>query len=208
MFIFTDGNYPGLSTQIANVPNNGSMPTLWQGSLAFKNANITLQGLVDSGINGSNLPASMRAYDGIVWWQDRRNSTVAYNQANGTYGCTTSFCTGDDGTVVYCNLAGECADGGDTANLNAVKAANHVTDTSPGVLLDPGNANLNLTGVYYQPRGAWVEFHHGTTGGGGGAGSLSLQIITGAAILDNGDTTVLLKGPTDPIVQFKTALIQ
>ena len=31
--------------------------------------------------------------------------------------------------------------------------ANHVTATSPGVVMDPGNANIALQGVFYQPRG-------------------------------------------------------
>ncbi len=206
MFIFTDTNYPQLNTQIANVPNNGSFPAMTQGSLDFKNANITLSGLVSSHVSGSNLPAGMDVYSGVAWWQDRRNSTVGYNKTAGSAGCFGSECTGDDGKVIYCALASECADG--PTHLAGMLAANHVTSTSPGVLLDPGNANLNLTGVYYQPRGAWLEVKHGTAGGGGGFGNLSLQIVTGALIQDTGDTTLLLKGPTNPIQQFKATLIQ
>src|SRR5262249_45467481 len=105
MFIFTDTGYPGMSTQIANVPNNGSFPAMYQGSLGFKNADITLSGLIDSHVSGSNLPSGMNAYSGIAWWQDRRNSTVGYNKDSGSPGCFGSDCTGDDGSVIYCALA-------------------------------------------------------------------------------------------------------
>ncbi len=209
MFIFTDTGYTagdtGLPTQIANVPNNGSFPAMYQGSLSFKNADITLSGLIDSHVSGSNLPASMNAYTGIAWWQDRRNSTVGYDKAPGSPGCFGSDCTGDNGSVIYCALASECTNG--PAHLAGMLAANHVTPTSPGVTLDPGNVALNMTGVFYQPRGAWLEIHHGT--GKGSATSLGgLQVITGALIDDTGDTRLLLNGPTNPIQHFKTTLIQ
>lgn len=204
MFVFTDNNYPGMGTQLGNLPS--ALPPMSQGSLSFKNASITLSGLVNPAVTGSNLPTDMKAYSGIVWWQDRRNSNVGYSQDLGNYGCSNSTaCTGDNGKVAFCALAGECIDGGDSTALAAMKLANHVTSSSPGVQLDPGNANLNLSGVYYQPRGAWVEFIKGTTGG---SSTMRLQVITGAMIEDNGDTTVLLNGPTNPLQQFKTTLIQ
>src|SRR6185369_16448366 len=81
MFIFTDGSYPGLQPtstspqgQIAGIPNSSQMPTLNQGSITFKGADITLTGLVNSN-NGSGLPTAMDEFSGVAWWQDRRNST-------------------------------------------------------------------------------------------------------------------------------------
>jgi Flp pilus assembly protein TadG len=207
MWVFTDANYPGLAAQQAILgPVNLPTGQMTQGSLGFKNPTITLSGIVDSHVSGSNLPPNMDVYSGIAWWQDRRNSTVGYSEASGQYGCADSTnCTGDNGSVVYCAQAGECADGGSQFSnaLTAMQLANHATNTSPGVLLDPGNGSFTINGVYYQPRGAWVEFKHGTTGGSG-----RLQIITGAVIADSGDTTLLLNGPTNPIQQFKATLIQ
>jgi len=197
MFIFTDGDYPGLTSQRAALPNSGSMPTLWQGTIGFKNADITMGGLVDSGVSGS-LPPSMNTYEGIVWWQDRRNSTVEYNQTSSA--ACGGLCNADDGTVVQAPAtAGE-------------KLENHVRNNSPGVLLDDGNVNLNLNGVYYQPRGAWLDLQPGTAGltGGKKGGQLPLQVITGALITEKGagDTGVLLAGPTNPIITYRAVLVQ
>ena len=204
MFIFTDANYPGLASQIAAIPGAVNMPTLYQGSLSFKNADISLYGLVGSSNNSSNLPSSMDIYSGVAWWQDRRNSTDGYNEASGSLGCPD--CTKDDGSVVYCNNA-DCPLS-TPAKLTALKTANHVTATSPGVSMDPGNGNIAVHGVYYQPRGAWLEFVHGTTGFSCGAANCPLQVVTGALIEDSGDTGLLLSGPANPLVKYRAALIQ
>jgi hypothetical protein len=205
MFIFTDGNYPGLQTQLAGVPfQSGNMPVLFQGSLGFKNAQLDLYGLQNSTNSGSSLPAAMDVYSGIVWWQDRRNSTDGYSEPSGTDGCTAAACTGDNGSVVYCNNS-SCPGGTVPA---AMTSANHVTATSPGVTLDPGNVKLGLYGVYYQPRGAWLELQHGNAGVSCGGSACPLQVITGALIEDTGDTTVTLAGPTNPVLKYNVALLQ
>jgi Flp pilus assembly protein TadG len=203
MFIFTDGSYPGLATQATAIPGSGSMPALYQGTLGFKDANMTLNGLVNSSA-GSNLPAAMNAYTGIAWWQDRRNSNVGYNEASGSSGCNAT-CTGDDGSVISCAMG--CVNGTSTTP-NFLATANHVTSTSPGVVIDPGKGNLGLNGVFYQPRGAWIEFVHGTTGVSCGSGNCPLQVITGSLIEDTGDTGMLLNGPTNPLITYKATLIQ
>jgi Flp pilus assembly protein TadG len=205
MFIFTDAYYPGLngpSGQINAIPNLGLMPPLDQGTLTFKNAEFDLNGLVSS-FTGSGLPQALDVYTGIAWWQDRRNSTIEYNKDYTTdYSYIASpacaSCTGDDGTVVNCY---NCSSGKQTA---AELAENHVVDnTLTGVVLQPGNVTLNINGVWYQPRGAFIEILHGTGSLGG-----TLQVITGAVIEDTGDTALLLQGPTNPIVTYKTTLIQ
>lgn len=201
MMIFTDGDYTGsLTTQRLTLPNANLMPTLNQGTLYFKNANIDMTGLINSTVSSSSLPPAMDAYTGIVWWQDRRNSTVEYNK-NGSSAC--SSCNGDNGTVI--NAPATAAE----------LAENHVVKNSPGVLLDDGNANISLKGVYYQPRGAWLDLNPGTAGlsgpgKGNSATQLPLQVITGALITESGggDTGVLLAGPTNPLLTYKAVLIQ
>jgi len=61
---------------------------------------------------------------------------------------------------------------------------------------------MNMSGAFYQPRGAWLYIKHGTGSLGG-----PLQFITGALIEDTGDTNLLLSGPTNPIISYKTVLI-
>ncbi len=217
MFIFTDGNYGygqpwgGLATQSQVITSGmgvAAMPQLYQGTLAFKNANMTLYGLVNSTNTGSNLPYSMNSYQGIVWWQDRRNSVVGYSEPSSYPGCD-SLCTGDNGTVVYCQDTAECNSGKGETLPPAMYTANNVTTSSPGIAMDAGNGNIALHGVYYQPRGAWMEFVHGTTGFTcGGTTNCPLQVVTGALIEDTGGTGLLLSGPTNPIVTYKTSLIQ
>jgi Flp pilus assembly protein TadG len=219
MFIFTDGSYGygqpwGLTQQSSVITGaagfSGTMPTLYQGTLAFKNANMSLYGLVNSTNSGTGLPSAMNSYQGIVWWQDRRNSVVGYNEPSGYPGCTAN-CSGDDGTVLFCADTAECG----TTTVpgqqisTAMALANNTTASSPGVAMDAGNGNIALHGVYYQPRGAWMEFVHGTTGFTCGATTnCPLQVVTGALIEDTGGTGLLLSGPTNPIVTYKTALIQ
>ncbi len=221
MFIFTDGNYGygqpyGLaqqSTVITNGMGVTQMPTLYQGTIAFKNANMSLYGVVSSGNAGTVLPPSLNNYQGVVWWQDRRNSVVGYNEPSGYPNC--SNCSGDDGYVLYCGDTAECGIQSGTQQVagqqmtTALAQSNGTTTTSPGVSMDPGNGNIALHGVYYQPRGAWMEFVHGTTGFSCGANpNCPLQVVTGALIEDTGGTGLLLAGPTNPIITYRTALIQ
>lgn len=206
MFVFTDGNYPGVANQMSGIPQAASMPTLYQGSLAFKNADISLYGLVGSSNSTSGLPSAMDVYSGVAWWQDRRNSVVGYNENSGTAGCSGTDCSGDNGSVIYCNNA-DCPLSTPT-KLSGMLSANHVTATSPGVTMDPGNGNIAVHGVYYQPRGAWLEFVHGTTGFSCGASNCPLQVVTGALIEDSGDTGLLLSGPANPLIRYKVSLIQ
>ena len=206
MFISTDSSYPGL-----NIP----FSPLSQGSVELKNADITMYG-VTSGADPSgtsHLPDALNAYSGIMWWQDRRNSTVGYNKPSGSAGCVNGGdCTGDNGDVIYCAGVGDCGHASD-ANLTTMETANHVdlNDSSPRMYMEPGNANLNLNGVIYQPRGAWMQFHHGNTGLGCGPGNNApcpLQVVTGSLIMDNGDTSLILSGPTNPIITYKPTLLQ
>lgn len=201
MFVFTDGDYPGLANQKSLIDPSGYMPPLYQGSLAFKNANIDLYGLVGSSNSSSGLPSAMDVYSGVAWWQDRRNSVVGYNEAAGCPDCTK-----DDGSVIYCNNS-DCSKSS-ASKLANMLAANHVTATSPGITMDPGNGNIAVHGVYYQPRGAWMEFVHGTTGFSCGPSNCPLQVVTGALIEDTGDTGLLLAGPANPLIKYKVALIQ
>jgi hypothetical protein len=194
------------------------MPVLYQGVLggtdpssAFKNATIDLTGVVGSSNATSALPAALDAYSGIVWWQDRRNSTVGYNQAAGSPGCPA--CTGDDGSVIYCAMG--CPNTVPKSLIdqtNPASSANHVTYTSPQIGLAPGGGRVGLNGVIYQPRGAWLYVNAGNSSFactvGGKIQQCPLEVVTGALVLDTGVTGLLLAGPTNPIIKYKAALIQ
>ena len=216
MWVFTDAAYPGMDTQLANIPGNiTAIQNLTQGSMYFKDGSFDLQGLIGSTNQGSNLPAALNSYSGIAWWQDRRNSDVGYNKnyVSGNGCASASDCTGDDGTVTYCATGGSCTHPDSTKLANMLQA-NHVTATSPGVVMDPGNANIALNGVFYQPRGAWLNFVAGNAGftctqaqGGGPNQQCPLQVITGALLLKNGTVSLNLAGPTDPIITYKPVLI-
>jgi len=178
----------------------------------LKNGTITMQGLVSSCSSSSctsTLPTSMDPYSGIVWWQDRRNSTVFYNEKNGISGCSSSaVCKGDDGSIIYCRAADCAANGmpsvtvGNCTGLITI-CGGHASNASVGLTIEPGNANLTLTGVFYQPRGAYLNITHGTATGNG-----FLQLITGSLNLTTGDDRVLLSGPTNPFITYKAILIQ
>jgi len=82
---------------------------------------------------------------------------------------------------------------------------------SPEFVTNHGNGNMTLTGVLYQPRGAWIRLE----AGGAGIYTSPLQIVTGAVVCANpsggrgcGNAGIMLTGPTAPIIKYVTALIQ
>jgi hypothetical protein len=82
------------------------------------------------------------------------------------------------------------------------------TDTSPQFELISGNANMQMNGLIYQPRGSWFYLQ---SGNGGGSAILRLTMVTGALTCGTtgcGSASVVLKGPTAPTVIYTTALIQ
>jgi len=156
----------------------------------YNNALSQLPNLVQGDIEIKNVTATLTApkpaagdtlapWTNVLFWQDRRNSADTVDVTDGTVTSQTGPCS-------TCN----------------------VTSTSPRFLMGPGGASLNLTGVLYQPRGAWFEL---TSGGASAAGAIRLQLITGALTCGSGgcgSATVQLLSPTAPIIEFVTALIQ
>jgi hypothetical protein len=169
------------------------------GSIDFKDATVTLNGYNKANL-GSPL-TSMDAYDGILIWQDRRNSTLEYNKAP-TAACPNT-CTKDDGSVVSDNSG--VAGCNNCATL-AQRLENNVTATSPGLSVDDGNGVKTLKGVIYQPRGAWFLMNPGN----GNVNNSPLQIITGQLICGTacGNTQVTLTSPAIPFIHYVATLIQ
>jgi Flp pilus assembly protein TadG len=177
-FIFTDTKYPGLD--VTNIPNYSTA----------LNAQSQIPNLVQGDIEIKNVTATLTApqpatgstlapWTNILFWQDRRNSADTVDVTDGSVISQSGPCSG-------CN----------------------VTNTSPRFLMGPGGAALTLTGVLYQPRGAWFEL---TSGGSNTGGAIKLQLITGALTCGSGgcgSATVQLLSPTAPIIEFVTALIQ
>src|SRR5664279_4864349 len=99
---------------------------------------------------------------------------------------------------------------GSAGTPNVLASANHVTANSPGVQWANGPAKIALNGVYYQPRGAWLRFGNGNTGFNcpANGGRCPLQVITGALLMDNGATRMILDGPADTLLAYKAVLIQ
>jgi len=113
----------------------------------------------------------------VLFWQDRRNSTDTLNLADGSVTTQGTPCSG-------CN----------------------VTYTSPALILEDGNGVMNLTGVSYQPRGAWIELQAGVAG----VAVSHLQVVTGALTTQNGSgaSAITLLGPSAPVIIYVTSLIQ
>lgn len=215
MFILTDPNYVGggttnptnLGQQSANIPNyaGSTLASLSMGSVDLKDATVTLNGFNKANLGSALTTMDATAYDGILIWQDRRNTTLEYNRAP-TAACPIAECTKDDGTVVsgppnYPGPAG-CQNCASVAQI----AENHVTNTSPGLSMEDGNGSKVLNGVIYQPRGAWWLMNPGTAQ----VNNSPLQIITGQLICGSacGNTQVTLTSPSIPFIRFVATLIQ
>ena len=137
MFIFTNQNYPGLSAQLTTVPNNSdAIPAMQFGSVYLKGGNgntgSDLYGLADNSQTGSaNLPPALNGYGGILFWQDRANSTVTYDAKGNVTSQTNANCP-----------AASCV-------------------SPEFLIDHGHNDLQNLHGVLYQPRGAWLKIENG-----------------------------------------------
>jgi len=192
-FIATDTGYPGLSSQFTNIPAQlqpgGSIP-LTQGHFDLKagtggNGTASVQ---LSGINSDNAPSNLGDYNGSLFWQDRRNSTLIYD----SLGNVLSGAAGHP-----CNAA---QGGGSCATVPNSLRANGVTDNSPGFVYD-ASVQMNLSGTLYQPRGGWFSYQ------GSANMSSGLQIITGMVHMSGSGQVALLPNPR-PIIAYRVALIK
>ena len=163
IFIFTDGNYPGL---------DGSRPTAVEAiknSLVFGPVNLQAgnkQVLALHGLNRTsvNLPADLKDFAPTAFWQDQRNSRVKYD-ANGNVDFTS--CGGGHTIDNPCLTPGMSA------------------STTPEFHLQ-AHPNTSVYGLIYQPRGAWMSLQ------GSGTITSPLVFITGALDLQGGADIALL----------------
>jgi len=186
-FITTDLNYPGLSTQYSNtsvIPSaltDGTTIPMYQGFMELKagnSTNVQLQGL-----DKSQAPSNLGAYNGSLFWQDRRNSTLISDSKGNV-------------TSAPCNAA---EGGSSCSSVPSSLTANGVTETSPGFVYDAA-VQMNLKGTLYQARGAWFSFQ------GNADIASGLQIITGMVEMTGGGQVSLLPSPL-PIKTYIVALI-
>jgi hypothetical protein len=168
MFLTTDGSYGGSLTGPVQSAIITAGINLHQGFTDIKNADITLQGITSAA-------GALSDYEGVLLWQDRRNSNLLINPTNGDF------------------IPGP--------------RPGSVTDTSPQLVLESGNAALKLNGLLYQPRGAWTSLF---SGGASAGTNIQLTLVTGAlnCVSGCGNAAVTLKGPSVPTIIYTTALIQ
>jgi Flp pilus assembly protein TadG len=215
LFIFTNGNYssgaPGaasLTTMMsATVPNSGNLSTLTQGQTLVGGGGITLDGLSASNLSGQG--SALTDFGGVLFWQDRRNSTDTIDPATGKF-TSTSTPSGVTSTSPQMTFA---TGGG--------------LDGQVGYGNSP--AGMAFNGVIYQPRGAWTALgsmisEQNDSDDVLATSSLQLQLISGAIIqgsqigcepengcsTPSGDFSLALKllAPTNALVRYKAALIQ
>lgn len=198
MFIFTapqssasaatpNYSYPGLNTQISAFPEiQTATAGLDLGKFEIETTNSS-SSVILSGANQASgaLPATLKAYDGILFWQDRRNSLMKYNP-DGSYNCVGPF------TGVSC------------MKTSAQQTADLMIDSfeSPEQEIDALTGTITLDGVIYQPRGGLMEIQ-----GPGATFSSKIQLISGAVILED-NVNVNLTIPTHPFKRTVVALIE
>ena len=201
MFIFTapqstaqasipNYSYPGLSTQINAFPElQTATANLMQGKAEIRPdaGSVTLNGANNS---SGALPTPLSPYDGILFWQDRRNSTVLY-KTDGSYNCAPPFTACTKSQTQY----------------QADRMIDNVESTEEEIGTNSGKITLN--GTIYQPRGGILEICANCGTGSGGSGNLTsaLQVISGALTLQ-GSINVNLTIPTRPFRRTVAALIE
>ena len=167
IFIFTDANYPGLQvpSELSSIQSllRFGIVDLQSGSASTR-TEMNLHGL-----NASHaaIPAELKNFEPVVFWQDQRNSTVRYTE-DGYYSCGQP-----DGY--------ECAEG---RNIDWPDYTT-ITNGSPEMNLQ-ATPSTHLFGVVYQPRGAWMILH-----GGNEQVVSPLTLISGAFQIQGGPAAVL-----------------
>ncbi len=147
-----------------------------------QNSSVTLSGLNP---DGTGVPGTLTNYKNFLFWQDRANSYVVYNN-DGSIAISGTGCTNEIPTA-----AG-------SINNPCVNTLSNPNSPQMDLMATP---HTHLSGYLYQPRGAWLYLQ--------GAGSIGgpLRIITGALTLGGGPT-VTLTGNSAPITITETALIE
>ena len=157
---------------------------LYQGYIELKagnSASVQLDGIDNSSFD---LPTNLGAYNGSLFWQDRRNSTLltdALGNLDGTQPCNVTM-GGSACTSVPSSLS-----------------ANGVTSSSPGFVYDAA-VPMALSGSLYQARGAWFSFQ------GTADISSGLTIYTGMVHMTGNGQVSLLPNAT-PTIKYRVALI-
>lgn len=175
MFLLTDSSYGGLGALAASkgIPKLGFAPT----TIKTGNGTFTVYGL---NLQSADLPQDLKDFaTPIVIWQDQRNSTIQYDS---------------DG---YVKSSPSC--GGDGAD----KACPTGNDPRLTELIIKGGSTstlTTLTGLVYQPRGAWTEIHSTINFAGG------LALVTGALDMQ-GSPTLTLTGEGLPITTLTSVLV-
>jgi hypothetical protein len=185
LFILTDANYAGLSTQLATIPALNAI----RSTLEFARTN--LQGGTNSvgvrlhGLNDQNsvtqsvadqntAGATLKDFGTVAFWQDQRNTSVQYDSS---------------GRIV--------------GNINNPSTSTLTHPTLSPEFFYQGSANSTLWGTIYQPRGAWMRLQ----GGGQSAGNNRTRIVTGALRI-GGSSTVSFGNLASPITVRIAALVE
>jgi putative Flp pilus-assembly TadE/G-like protein len=168
IFIFTDPTYPGLA---------GHYPPALAGtavlsSLQLRDINLQAGNNPDIGINlhglnvaNSNVPTDLKSFAPSVFWQDQRNSRVTYD-SNGNIDTTSC--------------------GGGHSIDNPCTNTSMASSSAPGATLQ-AHPGVQLYGLIYQPRGAWMTLQ------GGGSISSPLMFVTGALSLQGSASLTALQ---------------
>jgi len=203
MFIFTaptnggtgetgasGSGYPGLETQInfmkTQQANFATMVgTLNQGGdIHFESPDTNTLNLNGTNKISGNVPANLTAWDGILFWVDRRNSLVPYAADGSTPTCPTNQATA---CIKSATLQGE-------DNVNS--KCDHVCG---GHVELKGPAGMNLNGVIYEPRGALMEFRGDFTN--------QLQVIAGEFDFED-NAQIVFQTPTRTLSRYLVSLVQ
>jgi hypothetical protein len=182
MFIFTAPGYPGLDTQINSFPQplqDFVNQNLYQGTANFRMGS-NLNGVETTlyGYHKVSGPSSLSSYDGVLMWQDRRNTTIQYN---------------NDGTIT------QSPPQATSSQLLANRVPSKLN--SPRILIDTGT-RIHLNGVLYQPRGGWMQV--GPQGGGWDGDS---QLVSGLINMQ-GTAVLALEVPGQTFTVYKAALVE
>ncbi len=194
LFILTDSQYPGLETQLANIPNAREWAGPNKNTLVFSKSSIKSGNNAGSSTElyslskdiGNTVP-ELAPYQGFLLWQDRRNSYVHYK---------------DDNKYVDDGVDGDKYTLNDPVYNYDSKGNGYPSlgSTSPQLELW-ATPFAHFDGTIYQPRGAWTKLQASGNYNG------PLRIVSGA-LRTQGSGHRRLTGPAIQTIVYGTALVE
>jgi hypothetical protein len=191
LFVLTRPDYPGVNVQVQNIPklaNANPTQNLDFGSTNIQAGTQTLALQLHGLTPGLGTTDPLKPFEQVLFWQDQRNSNVAYNN-DGTINVSAQFGCNPSAGALAVSINNPCT--------------NTLSHADSPLFNYQGGANTTVSGVFYQPRGAWMKLQ----GGGNSTASSMRTLIVSGSLQVAGSSTINFGPLATPPIERVVALV-